>query len=273
MDELRKDQAKIRLLKVETDAVDLNEHGGKPCEAVHGKEPHQAWRKKELGALEVKVKKDMFTNIVFANEAYMSQGAIKHIVEGKQAKDPTTAAKVLEGLKPSDLLQSANEQMADFFKDMKHYEGAVGEMDGRQKRQATGEAFVHASKYLSRLLEAAQFLGDKYPEATHPELHKPPFTILKGSGTTSPKDLQKKVDDVMLNLRKSAAIPPEVKGEVGALEVQELFKVTDIAGFRDVIAKFGVELNQRVRQLAEFKRDQSLDLEAERQFFRTAAPV
>jgi hypothetical protein len=77
----------------------------------------------------------------------------------------------------------------------------------------------------------------------------------------------------MLNLRKSAAIPPEVKGEVGALEVQELFKVTDIAGFRDVIAKFGVELNQRVRQLAEFKRDQSLDLEAERQFFRTAAPV
>jgi hypothetical protein len=40
-----------------------------------------------------------------------------------------------------------------------------------------------------------------------------------------------------------------------------------------VIAKFGVELNQRVRQLAEFKRDQSLDLEAERQFFRTAAPV
>ncbi len=93
----------------------------------------------------------------------MSQGAIEHVVAGIQAKDPEKKAEILAKLTPATLMQSCNEQLADFFKDMKTAEEKIAaEKDATKKRRETGEAFVHASKYLVRLLDAAQILTEKF---------------------------------------------------------------------------------------------------------------
>jgi hypothetical protein len=78
MGSLREDQESIRTLKEDDDPDE--HHPGKPCEEAHKGMEHDAWVQKELNALEVKVKKEMFTNIIFANEAIMSQGALNHVV-------------------------------------------------------------------------------------------------------------------------------------------------------------------------------------------------
>jgi hypothetical protein len=90
-------------------------------------------------------------------------------------------------------------------------------------------------------------------------------------------DLQTRVNNVLLKLRKSAVIPPEVKGEVGALEMQEIFpQVKDIASFRSMVSDFAIELNRRIRSLDEFKESQEMDSkeerDAERAYFKAAAP-
>ena len=233
-------------------------------------------------ALEVKVKKEMFTNIIFANEAIMSQGALNHVIGALQAKTDEDKKKAADKLTASDLMQSVNEQVADLFKEMKHYEGVVeeaGETDGGEneqqaaKNQATGEGYVHASKYFFRLLNAANLMNLKYPKETYPQIHAPYAAV-----NNQPLDqLETKITDVLLKLRKSAVIPPDVKGQVGALEMQEIFpQVTDIPSFRTMIASFAIELNKRIRSLEEFKKSQEMDAEneqkAETAYFKAAAP-
>ena len=44
--------------------------------------------KSTLNGLEVDVKKNMFTNIILANESIMSQGALKHVVEALAGESP-----------------------------------------------------------------------------------------------------------------------------------------------------------------------------------------
>ena len=165
---LREDQSRIALLDDASARAEVHHKEG-PCEAVHPKQDHEAWRQAQAETLKAKVKKDQFTNIVFANEAYMSQGAIEHVVAGIQAKDPVKKEAALAKLTPATLMQSCNEQLADFFKDMKSSEQEIAaEKDATLKRRATGEAFVHASKYLVRLLDAAQILTEKFAAFSPP---------------------------------------------------------------------------------------------------------
>ena len=108
----------------------------------------------EKESLKVQIKKDIFTNIFFANEAYTSEGAITHVVAGSQAG--LTTEQLAEKLKPTETVQSANEQLADLLKDMEHYEDEEHEAreHGGDPAAVAGQAFVHASKYLERLLDA-----------------------------------------------------------------------------------------------------------------------
>jgi hypothetical protein len=123
------------------------------------------------------------------------------------------------------------------------------------------------------LLNAANLLNLKYPKETYPQIHAPYAAV-----DNQPLDqLETKITDVLLKLRKSAVIPPDVKGQVGALEMQEIFpKVSDIPSFRTMIASFAVELNKRIRSLDEFKKSQEMDAENERKaetaYFKAAAP-
>lgn len=271
MAKLRQDQTLIAQL--DNPAADPAEHHKGKCDEVHKGEDHETWRAAEAQRLKAEVKKAQFTNIVFANEAYMSQGAIEHVVAGIQAKDPAKKAEMLARLTPATLMQSCNEQLADFFKDMKTVEHEIAqEQDAAKKRRETGEAFVHASKYLVRLLDAAQLLADKFAKFDPPVALE--LSLLKTAKVDSPKALMGKVEAVLLALRKSSTVPADAKGEVGFDEARTLFGVDGIDSFRALITAFGAELNQQVRRNPEFKAELAVDQQTQRQFFGVpAAPA
>ena len=266
MAKLRGKQSTIAVLGDDKAGIEEH-HPGKSCKQAHPKDKdHDAWRKARGEALMAQVKKDQFENIIFANEAYMSQGAIEHIVAGIQAKkaDPRKAKEVIDSLTPATVLQSVNEQMADFFKDMKHAEHEVAKAKEKSgeaaARRATGEAFVHASKYLVRLLDGAQLLVDKHKGLK--------FDLIeKNASVKTPNDLKGKVEEMLYALRKSAEIPAAVKGEVGVDEVHKLFGVTDIEGFRRVIFDFGADVNAKVRGSKAFIKAQNIEEKTEEQYF------
>ncbi|MBV8502678.1 MAG: hypothetical protein JO006_13280 [Paucibacter sp.] len=272
MTTLRADQGRVGELEQHF----LEATQGPACEKHHKGVSHADWLAQApagINALKARIKQAQFTNIVFANEAYVSQGAITHIVSGAQAADPVTKAEVLARIQPAELLQSANEQMADFYKDMKHLEhGVHAAAPGKDKRRANGEAFVHASKYLSRMLDAAAMLQDKYAkdeEATR-TLTATKYDMCKRANVAGPRELQAKVDELLVSLRKSSTLPGDAKAEVAVFEVQSLFGVDDIGGLRELITAFGVDFNQRARSLKAFQADQDLSRETEREYFRPA---
>lgn len=268
MESLRRDQAKIKSLDAPATPPYSEHHPDKTCEAEHPGEEHEPWRTRTVDAMKATVKRQQFENIVFANEAYMSQGAIEHIVAGAQAKkkSPDEAKQIIEGLTPQTIAQSCNEQMADFFKDMKHAKHEFDKAESEEeRRRATGEAFVHASKYLVRLLDAAQLLVGKIKGLT--------FTLIQDiDGVSTPQELQEKVEDVLLALRKSAELSADVKAEIGIMQVQELFGVNTIEDFRKKISDFGLEFNTKVRNSEQYQQGQSVDIDTERQYFGADIP-
>lgn len=268
MAKLRQDQTKIAQLN--NAGAEINDHHDGGCADVHKGEDHEVWRAAEAQRLKAEVKKAQFTNIVFANEAYMSQGAIEHVVAGIQAKDAAKKDEVMAKLTPATLMQSCNEQLADFFKDMKAVEQHIAnEQDAAKKRRETGEAFVHASKYLVRLLDAAQLLAEKFAQFDPPVPLE--FTLLNVTKAATPKALMGKIEAVLLALRKSSTVPAEAKGEVGFDEARSLFGVDDISAFRQLITGFGAELNQQVRNSPAFKAELAVDQQTERQYFGVQA--
>ena len=234
----------------------------------------------EKESLKLQIKKDVFTNIFFANEAYTSEGAITHIVAGSQAG--LNAEQLAEKLKPTETVQSANEQLADLLKDMEHYEEEEHKAhEVRATPRATwpeaGLSFPVPPKYLERLLDAtailaAQFAPKKEGDPPAPDLAW--FAAhVKDTNVTGKKNLkdkaealQKRVKSLLLNLRKSSKVPGDLKRVLAVDEVQQLFDVNTIAAFTQVMMKLGSELNSVVRQRAQFQTalDVGQDVSAER---------
>ncbi|MDR7273026.1 putative house-cleaning noncanonical NTP pyrophosphatase (MazG superfamily) [Pelomonas saccharophila] len=267
MAKLREDQALVESSEA------THQQEGPDCAQVHPGKTHAVWAA-EINALKARIKQAQFTNIVFANEAYVSQGAITHIVAGAQASTPEKKQAVLGKIKPAELLQSTNEQLADFFKDMKHMEHAEkAAAPGTERRRATGEAFVHASKYLSRMLDGAAMLQEKYQgnaEATE-LLSGKPFALCTRAKLATPRLLQARIDEQLVKLRKSSSIPGDAKAELAVEDVKTLFNVGSVAELRALITQFSIEFNHRVRHLAEFQAAQHVELDTERQYFRPAS--
>lgn len=267
---LREDQA----LLAKSEREHAQEDGS--CADAHPGKTHAKWAE-ELNALKARIKQAQFTNIVFANEAYMSEGAITHIVAGAQASTPEKKQAVLAKIQPAELLQSTNEQLADFFKDMKHMAHAEHDAghDPVAVRRATGEAFVHASKYLSRMLDGAAMLQEKYAddETISRMLSEPPFELCRRAGVAKPRELQKKVETQLVKLRKSATIPGDAKAELAVADVQALFQVGSIAELRELITAFSIDFNQRVRQLPSFQAAQQVSRGTEQAYFSPATRV
>jgi hypothetical protein len=268
---LRADQARLAAL------VKQHPEEGPGCAKAHPDQTHAQWLD-GLNALKARIKQAQFTHIMFANEAYMSEGAITHIVAGAQAASAEKKQAVLKQIQPAELLQSTNEQLADFFKDMKHMAHAEYEASGATaKRRATGEAFVHASKYLSRMLDGAAMLQEKYAAdpVVQPLLEGQPYTLCQRAGVAGPRALQEQVDKQLVKLRKSATIPGDAKAELAVAEVQQMFQVSSVAELRTLIMGFSREFNERVRQLPSFRAAQQVDRETERAYFRptTAKPA
>ena len=224
----------------------------------------------EKETLKLQIKKDVFTNIFFANEAYTSEGAISHIVAGSQAG--LSAEQLAEKLKPTETVQSANEQLADFLKDMEHYEEEehAAASKGGDAADVAGQAFVHGSKYLERLLDAtailaAQFAPKKPEDPPAPELQWFADHVKDGNvtGKATLKEkaeaLQKRVKSLLLNLRKSSKIPAELKRPLAVDEVKQVFGVSNIQEFTAVMMKLGKELNTVVRQREQFQASVAVD--------------
>jgi len=72
---------------------------------------------------------------------------------------------------------------------------------------------------------------------------------------------------MLLKLRKSSTIPGDAKAEVAFDEVGTLFGVSSVVQLRKLITGFGVDFNERVRQLAEFRKAQEVDRATEREYF------
>ena len=277
MDKLRDDQDRIEILANEDNINFIEDHKAYHMIIKHPDPPtdpsfaecthfhpdmddHNLWRKKILDVVKLRVKKNQFENIVFANEAYMSQGAIEHVVAGIQARnsgDEVEAKKIIDGLTPQTLTQSFNEQLADFFKDMK---SAQPDLGVNLSPEEIGEAFVHASKYLVRLLDAAELLAVKINNLAFEFIKE----VLQNAGKVRSEDnetaniqlVKKEIEDVLYTLRKSASISAIAKGLVGIDEAQRLFKVETVGDFRDKIAEFGVEFNKKVRSTRDYQQGQ-----------------
>lgn len=110
-------------------------------------------------------------SVFFAAEAYHSKGPLQHIVQagqksaqevkaddsikGEEAQKKAIAAKVtqrLELLPLTAFMQSFNEQLGDFLKDLKHYD---------EKSPYPGLGLYRSSKYLERFCEAMVWIGRK----------------------------------------------------------------------------------------------------------------
>ncbi|WP_027250225.1 hypothetical protein [Planktothrix agardhii] len=98
----------------------------------------------KVEALKAQIQQILGEACFYAAEAYHSEGAVKHIVAGVQgAKNPDQKAVIMNSLKPEHFLQSFNEQLGDFLKDLSHYANAPD-----------GKIFYRSSKYLYRLFLA-----------------------------------------------------------------------------------------------------------------------
>jgi hypothetical protein len=237
--------------------------------------PFEEWRKRKLEVLQIQIKKDIITNIIFANEAYVSEGAISHVVQTGQARDKTDEQKqkMLREMPIANLVQSTNEQLADFFKDMAHSTASVrslrdDEGNEQEARRQEGEAYVHASKYVIRMLGAAYALALKYEApgsngplalgwfSTEVDIASLEGVIADSSLSDKFKALEKRVDKLLYKLRKSGTIPQPVKGEVAVDEIKIVFKADTIEAFTAKFRKLGVQLNNAVRQQQDFIEEQ-----------------
>ncbi len=102
--------------------------------------------------------------VFFAAEAYHSKGPFQHIVQasqksaqeakamGKPEEFPALVAEKLNKLPITSFMQSFNEQLGDFLKDLKHYD---------EKSPFPGLGLYRSSKYLERLCEAMDWIGRK----------------------------------------------------------------------------------------------------------------
>lgn len=184
----------------------------------------------KVNVLKAEVKKLLGEACFFASEAYHSEGAVKHVVAGIQGANKEEA---LKQLTPEHILQSYNEQLGDFLKDIVHY---------TQAKASPGKTFYRSSKYLYRLFDAVL------------ELRK--------------REEFKNISLQIENSRHLAVLAKAVKDELVAIRggdkkfdsetdqddyaknfVRQTFGVDTGEGLKQIVLAMSVEFNQKVRNL------------------------
>ena len=247
--------------------------------------------KKELEEARVDVEaraarsKNLFTDAVFfANEAYHTDGPFKHIVEATQAVSSDVARKYDEehgkgawkaledknkkdelvgkemkkrrdALSMHDCLQSFNEQLGDFIKDLHHHAND-------QSEDLPGTGFFRSSKYLDRLIDAVALLEQKATGGLGVKLPGKLATL---------EDYRKALGEGLLALRKgkiritkAGAEPEEEQEQMEAFaiaEIRKLFGVSTLHDLGKLFKSFGSQVNAKLRaQVA--KEMEALDAQA-----------
>jgi hypothetical protein len=181
----------------------------------------------QIDALKARAKKETAEANFFASEAYLSEGPLQHIVNGKQAKNP----EVFKKLKPEHFLGSINEQFGDFMKDVSHYAGDEG------------QAFCQTSKYLHRLLEGITLLSTKegFENATFAPISKEAAAAMAT-----------KIDQQLLPIRGAATAPwnemsDEDRFESALAAAQAVYGVGSMTALAGLFRKVTANVNAVVR--------------------------
>jgi len=209
--------------------------------------------------------------VLFANEAYHSQGPFKHVVMATQAvggdvekqweqKEENKGKKFKEHLPKEEqdrlvteertkrrgelgidlCLQSFNEQMGDFLKDLKHY----------SSEPFPGQGFYRSSKYLARLFDALILLETKMADRK----------LKLTTGLTDLPGLKKRIEGGMLasrggklefksgnNKLEGTALQEEIEA-YAVDEIKDMFKVTNLAALGGVFKTVTSKVNAQVRK-------------------------
>ncbi|MDQ2686317.1 MAG: DUF4157 domain-containing protein, partial [Armatimonadota bacterium] len=196
----------------------------------------------KLNVLRAQVKKLLGEAIFFAAEAYQSEGALKHVVAGLQGSDEEKA-QALGSLSPGEILQSFNEQLGDFLKDIGHYthEGAPA-----------GKIFYRSSKYLWRLFDAVNEMRTERQGAER--LLLPP---LKFELAYKPApEIAGRLDKELVAIRKGVGNLDEPQKVKKSEEiVGSLFRVSSAPALQSVVLGLSQEFNSAIRQRVSFGQD------------------
>ena len=164
----------------------------------------QAELKLEIDSLKSNLRDQISEGAFFASEAYQTEGAVEHVVQGMQGGGGLDAVSVWQ------LLESFNENTGDFMKDMRHYDN----IDDPKK---IAKGFYKSSKYIHRILDTIKVIKQKFGVTD-----LLPFeTNLLGDS----EKVKKQLEDGVLAIRKGAMAFTSNEDEV--LSPEELEQRTD----------------------------------------------
>jgi hypothetical protein len=192
-------------------------------------------------ALLAKLKTLQTDSVYFAAEAYHSAGPLKHVVQGLQKGDN----ELLKNMPMMEFMQSFNEQLGDFLKDLRHYE---------HKSPFPGLGFYRSSKYLERLCDAMGHIALKLDGAKSEVAED--FKKIRVNGQTA--EQIKKALKPLVDIRGGKADFGGVEADkqqqeaeaFATAEVQKVFG-SDVKTLRDLgkkIKAVGVEVNSLLRR-------------------------
>lgn len=188
----------------------------------------------KVEALKAQIQQILGEACFYAAEAYHSEGAVKHIVAGVQgAKNPDQKAAIMNSLKPEHFLQSFNEQLGDFLKDLSHYANAPD-----------GKIFYRSSKYLYRLFLAVA-------ELRQYKLKKLQSLTIESKGAD---EIAKDIDTQLVAIRKgNKKFDTENEKNQAAVDtMKEILGVQTASDLKVKILTMAQEFNVKVRsQLTE----------------------
>lgn len=165
----------------------------------------------------------------YAAEAYHSEGAVKHIVAGVQgSKNPEQKVAIMNSIKPEHFLQSFNEQLGDFLKDLSHY-----------AEEGNGKIFYRSSKYLYRLfLAVAELRQYKFNDLPSLEIE-----------SKSANELANDIDSKLVAIRKGKVnfANDALKDQAAINAMNEILGVQTASDLKVKILKMAQEFNVKVR--------------------------
>ncbi|MBE9125559.1 MULTISPECIES: hypothetical protein [unclassified Coleofasciculus] len=204
----------------------------------------------EINSMKTEVKKLLGEACFFASEAYHSEGAVKHVVAGLQGPN---SAQALAQLTPEHILQSYNEQLGDFLKDIVHYTPQEQKPNG-----SAGITFYRSSKYLYRLFDAVLEIKKR------PQFQDLYLDIEAKSGQLS--NLASAVKSELLAIRKGEKkFDSEEQRNQAAIEfVKSQFQVDSGENLKKTILKMSIDFNQKVRNKLSFTTDE----ETRKEYFK-----
>jgi hypothetical protein len=190
----------------------------------------------KVKVLKAQVKQILGEACFFAAEAYHSEGAVKHIVAGIQgAKNPEQKAAIMSSLKPEHFLQSFNEQLGDFLKDLNHYHG-----------EPDGKIFYRSSKYLYRLFLAVA-------ELRQYQFTQNDFALTIEEQLETSDKIAKKINQELVEIRKGNKAELDTddkKNQAAEAAMQTILGVNTASDLKVKILQMAREFNTLVRTRA-----------------------